>query len=176
MKRKSVSSIFAVLLAGALLFVLETCHSSSGGSASGELVGRTDCKSSLSPAAPGGAAKPVTAAGRECVTYEYDGLGVLTLKHVDAGFNCCPGTISADFTISSTEIRIRETESSSLCDCECLFDLDYEFVNIRPGTYTIAITGPYQVEGDAPLEFTVELTRALSGSFCVERTHYPWSI
>ena len=43
------------------------------------------------------------------VEYEYDGRSVLRLKHVNAGFNCCPGTISADIQVEGGAIRVSPT-------------------------------------------------------------------
>lgn len=153
----------------------------------GRLIGHTDCKS-FPLATPGSAAHGSTAGSEadrapaalgagsdvECLEYEYDGRSVLRLKHVNAGFNCCPGTISADIEIASGRIFIRESESSSLCDCNCLFDLDYEVVLLAPGLYRIEVVGPYQPSGDPPLEFLADLTGPSSGSFCVKRSRYPW--
>jgi hypothetical protein len=104
---------------------------STGAGPVGELVGWTGCKGSTGLSAPPKA--EARAAGTECVEYEYDGRSVLRLKHVDAGFNCCPGTISADIDIDGREILITERESSSLCDCNCLFDVNYEIVAVAPG-------------------------------------------
>jgi hypothetical protein len=112
---------------------------------------------------------------QDCVLYQYDGSGELTLKHVNAGFNCCPGTISADIDIVGQAITITEHESISGCRCLCLFDLDYEIANLEPGEYHIEFIEPYTEMCDEPLGFTVDLTQAVSGEFCVKRTHYPWS-
>ncbi len=157
--------------------VLCLCLSASCGFAPGTvpvggLVGRTDCKGS--GAVPSRAEAELRAADQECVKYAYDGQGVLRLKHVNAGFNCCPGTISAEILAERGEIRIKEKESSSLCDCSCLYDIDYEFAGIKPGIWRISVVGPYQPEGDPPLEFRVDLGGVASGSYCVERTRYPW--
>ena len=170
MTRKCVLSFAAGLTAGALLFLSSSCSFSHGPPPQGRLVGRTDCKGSLQTHFQ--AAKT----SRECVEYVYDGKSALRLKHVNAGFNCCPGTVSADIQVTGGEIRIKEQESSSLCDCNCLYDLDYEFVGVAPGLTRISVVGPYQPEGDPPLEFLVDLSGAASGSYCVERTRYPWSI
>lgn len=174
MKRKFAPFSLSGVVAGALLFLSSSCIFSPGTSPQGRLISRTDCKSSLQPNS--GAAGTVRAASQECVEYDYDGRNVLRLKHVNAGFNCCPGTVSADIFTLGDEIRIKEKESSSLCDCNCLYDIDYEFVNVSPGIYRISVVGPYQIESDPPLEFLVDLSGAASGSYCVERTHYPWSI
>jgi hypothetical protein len=147
------------------------CASPTGPDPVGRLIDRTDCKSSAGAAA-GAAAAPTSS--EECVEYDYDGSRLLRLRHVNAGFNCCPGTVSADIDGSGGTIRIRETESSSLCDCSCLYDLTYEIAPLTPGRYRIVVLGPYQAETDPPLAFEVDLDRAASGTFCVERTHYPW--
>ncbi len=71
-------------------------------------------------------------------------------------------------------ITIEENETESLCNCLCLFDLDFEIHNIQPGVYTIKIVEPYLYEGEDILEFAVDLSAATSGSFCVNRYLYPW--
>jgi len=173
---KSKLALFALsgMVAGALFFLSSSCIFSPGTPPQGRLISRTDCKSFPQPDSQ--AARSIRAANQECIEYIYDGKSVLLLKHVNAGFNCCPGTVSADIQISGGEIRIKEKESSSLCDCNCLYDLAYEFVGVAPGITRISVVGPYQPEGDPPLEFLVDLGGAASGSYCVERTRYPWSI
>ena len=158
-------------LALALISLAQSCSSPAGPDPVGRLVGRTGCKSFGTPD-PGAATAPTSS--QECAEYDYDGRSVLKLKHVNAGFNCCPGTISATIEVSAGVIVIKEKESSSLCDCDCLYDLDYEIAGLAGGTYRISVVGPYQPEGDPPLEFLVDLGHASSGSYCVERTRYPW--
>jgi len=137
------------------------------------MVARSDCKGAGTAAAGRAVA---AAAGRECLEYEYDGRSVLRLKHVDAAFNCCPGEVSAAIEISDGVVRIEERESSSLCDCNCLYDLSYEITGLAPGAVRISVVGPYQPEAGPPLEFVADLGRAASGTFCVERTVYPWGL
>jgi hypothetical protein len=112
----------------------------------------------------------------DCVQYEYDGTGVLTLKHVNAGFNCCPGKITADIDIENNVITIVEHESESACRCLCLFDVDYKIENLQPGEYEIKFAELYLDSGDDPLEFTCDLSQAPSGTYCVKRSHYPWDM
>jgi hypothetical protein len=161
----------SLALISAFIFLPGSCVLSPGSDPAGQLVGRTHCKSS-GRSSSGVASAPTSS--QECIEYEYDGRSVLRLKHVNAGFNCCPGTISAEITAEGGEIRIKESESSSLCDCSCLYDLDYEFTGVKPGLYRISVVGPYQWEGDPPLDVRVTLIDAASGSHCVERTRYPW--
>ncbi len=155
----------------ALASLAGSCASSSGPDPIGRLVSRTDCKSS-GGASAGAASAPTSS--QECVEYDYDGKSLLRLKHVNAGFNCCPGTISADIDVFGSTIRIEEKESSSLCDCSCLYDLSYEIAALPPGTYRLTIVGPSQPDSDPPLTVDVNLGHAASGSCCVERTRYPW--
>jgi hypothetical protein len=171
MKKDYASPFLSGVLVWALVIVTGSCVFSPGPDPVGRLVGRTDCKSS-GGSNPGAATAPTSS--QECVEYDYDGQSVLRLKHVNAGFNCCPGTVSADIDISGGTIRISEKESSSLCDCSCLYDLSYEIAGLARGTYRISVVGPYQPEGDPSLEFLVDLDQASSGSHCVERTRYPW--
>jgi len=135
----------------------------------GTLVSTTGCKQflpqrGLSEASP----------NQDCAQYEYDGNNVLTLKHINAGFNCCPGEITADIDIENHVITVVEHESEHGCRCLCLFDVDYKIEHIEPGAYEIKFVEPYTEAGDDPLAFTCDLSQATSGTYCVERTHYPW--
>lgn len=125
-----------------------------------------------------GTAIESTPPDQDCIEYQYDGVSVLLLKHVNAGFNCCPDEILADITIEDNVITIEENESleSGGCDCLCLFDVDYQINNLPPGEYTIRINGLYLEEGNEILQFTVDLASSPSGSFCIYRDHYPWGI
>ena len=122
-----------------------------------------------------GTAIDSTPPDQDCIEYQYDGESVLQLKHVNAGFNCCP-EIAANITIEDNTITIEEIEISGECYCLCLFDIDYEITNLPPGEYTIRVNGLYLEEGDEPLEFTVDLASSPSGIYCVYRDHYPWGI
>ncbi len=114
----------------------------------------------------------------DCIRYQYDGDGILSLEHVNAGFNCCPADIIADITIQDNFITITEAETydDTLggCWCLCLFDVDYEIINLPPGEYTIRVIGLYLMEGDDSLVFTLDLGSTPEGIYCVERDHYPW--
>lgn len=137
----------------------------------GTLVDYTGCKTFLK----GSVSTPPTL---DCIEYEYDGASVLSLKHVNAGFNCCPSAIEADITIEDNLITIDESESFDTlgpCYCLCLFDVDLEIINLPPGQYTIRVNELYLQTGDDTLEFTINLSSSpYSGSHCVDRDHYPW--
>ncbi len=136
----------------------------------GALVSRTDCKESRYLAAPG-----ATAAGQDCLEYRFLGDDTLLLTHVNAAFNCCPGDITAVIRIQNDTITIVEDESAPGCHCLCLYDLEYRFESLEPGTYTILFVEPYRTEADEPLVATIDLRASPSDTFCVERTTYPWS-
>jgi hypothetical protein len=122
-----------------------------------------------------GAGMDGTPPDQDCMEYQYDGESVLLLKHVNAGFNCCP-EIAADVTIEGNVITIEEIEISGDCDCICLFDMDYEIRDLPPGEYTIRVTEPYVPEGEEVLEFTIDLVSSPLGTYCVYRDYYPWGI
>ncbi len=137
----------------------------------GELVSSTGCKHLQTQEDPASASPD-----EDCVQYEYDGTGVLTLKHINAGFNCCPREITADIDIEDHVITITEYEAESACRCLCLFDVDYRIKNLKPGEYEIKFVELYTDPGDDPLEFTCDLSQAPSGMHCVKRTRYPWDL
>jgi hypothetical protein len=116
---------------------------------------------------------------QDCIEYQYDGEGILLLKHVNSGFNCCPDEILGEITLVGNIITITENESlepSGGCDCLCLFDVDYQISDLPPGEYTITVDQLYLQPGAEILEFTVDLTSTSSGEYCVQRDYYPWGI
>ncbi len=137
----------------------------------GTLLGYGDCKLFDKEAAD------IQAPGsdQDCIEYDYDGGSVLSLKHINAGFNCCPVKIMADIDIENHLIIIKESEAEAGCHCLCLFDVDYEITDLEPGEYTVRVIEPYVHEGDEKLEFTVDLSNPTSGRHCVHRRYYPWN-
>jgi inhibitor of cysteine peptidase len=130
----------------------------------GNLTNQTTCKThNLSKPPP----------NQDCLQYQYDGIQNLTLTHQNAGFNCCP-EIATNITIINRTITIKEIELSGDCNCSCLFDLDYQILNLPPASYKITVEEPYILPEDQKLEFTINLTNSSTGSYCVERTNYPW--
>ena len=94
----------------------------------GSIVASTDCKSfekddSLE-------ITPITA---DCIMHRWDGMGTLSLIHVNAGFNCCPGELTADIMIEDGLITIVEHEAESGCHCLCLYDVEYEITHLPFG-------------------------------------------
>ncbi|MEW5993968.1 MAG: dockerin type I repeat-containing protein [Candidatus Zixiibacteriota bacterium] len=144
----------------------EPCAQPGGG-----LIGYTGCKSLAAPS-------DSTPPNLDCIEYDYDGSSVLSITHVNSGFNCCPSRLEAEITIAGNVITIDESEvfdTVGPCYCLCLFDLDIEITSLTPGQYTIVVNQLYLDPGDEVHEFTIELTSSPStGSHCIVRDHYPW--
>ncbi len=138
---------------------------------SGALLQANGCKQFLADTRKNGF---VPGPHNDCIDYQYDGSGKLILSHINAGFNCCPGEITAEIEFNGSLVIITEAEEKQDCRCNCLFDLNYEINNLSPGQYTIRFIEPYLETGDQVLEITVNLSSATSGSFCLPRNYYPW--
>lgn len=137
----------------------------------GQLISHTTCKSSKTPAIY--AETPDTLS---CMNYYYDSHGkILLLDHINAGFNCCPGEITCSFSESGDTITITEREQSSLCDCNCLFDLKIELGNIESRAYVIKVIEPYCGKQEK-LVFTFDPDVSSAGSVCAKRKLYPWGM
>ncbi|MCP4568847.1 MAG: hypothetical protein GY841_14815 [FCB group bacterium] len=143
------------------------------GEPSGEVIGHTGCKEFSSRTT-----QSVIADSLDCIEFSYDGQSVLSLKHINAGMNCCIFEAVADIDITDQIITITESEvfdSLGPCYCLCLFDIDMEINNLQPDTYTVIINELNLLGEDERLEFVIDLTLSpSSGSYCVKRFHYPW--
>ncbi|MGD9346730.1 MAG: hypothetical protein PVH84_12755 [Candidatus Aminicenantes bacterium] len=165
-----------VILLIILLFVFGGCEENiltSGSQPVGTLVGYEGCKTFATNSSLDAVSYANT---QECIEYDYDGESILRLNHINAGFNCCPGEIEATISVSDNMIVIADREEEQGCFCQCLFDLQYEILELGRGEYTLAITGPYIQDTDEQLLFNLQLAGPISGTFCVNRTHYPWGL
>jgi len=144
-----------------------------GSGLSGLVIDRSDCLSF-----DGAAASSSTPANQSCISYEYDGSGILAMTHSNAGFNCCPDQFLVDVSLEGNTITITESETLDQggCACLCLFDFEFWVVNLPPGEYRLVFDEPYVNPSMAPLDFTLDLTGPTSGTHCVERTDYPWDL
>lgn len=111
--------------------------------------------------------------GESCIIWEYDGQGLLSIQHVNACLNCCPEN-SATVTVSGGEITLDETTVNGLCDCICLFDIDFVVENLQPGEYTIAVDEHIGQIWPESFEFTVDLNATPTGMVCLERNLDPY--
>jgi hypothetical protein len=111
-----------------------------------------------------------------CICYDYNGQDKkLILKHVNAGFNCCPGEIFCDIETDNDTIFLEESEEKAECNCNCLYDVDITVSDIKSQKYVINLREPYS--GDQQrIVFEIDLTSNETGVFCVEREQYPWGI
>jgi hypothetical protein len=71
---------------------------------------------------------------QDCLEYDYDGVGTVALRHVNAGLNCCPGQIEVQITVEGGLIALDETGIPGECSCLCLFDIDLEIRDLPPGS------------------------------------------
>jgi hypothetical protein len=137
---KKMLSFLSIILV--MVFMFTSCKESSIASeivASGIIVNFEGCKEFNT--SPGVLAYQIEK-NKECIEYEYNSRNTLYIKHINAGFNCCPGEIVADIDIENNEIIIIEKETNPSCYCQCLFDVNYKFIYIAPDVYTIKIIGP----------------------------------
>lgn len=165
---KKVPSFLSTVLFTAL--VLQGCNKAEQ-QIVGQLVSHSDCKSSKSLTD-----NETTPDTLSCINYTYDGSGkILSLEHINAGFNCCPGKITCSFSENGDTIIITEREESSLCNCNCLFDLKIELVNIEAKSYIIKVIEPYCGKQEK-LVFTFAPEINPAGSACAKRKVYPWGM
>ena len=138
---------------------------------SGRLISNSDCKYQKS--APVSAE---TADTLSCIEYSFDTIThTLSLTHVNAGFNCCPGEINCTFNLKGDTIVIEEYENTDDCDCECLYDLHMEIKNTELRKYQVKVNEQY-IKGQEKLEFEIDLANDTTGSICVARKKYPWGV
>ena len=175
--RSKAFSIFAALSLASLLLISATpgCHRETPLAPSPhqqpawKLVDHTDCKSQTN--APAGATVP---SDMDCIEYHYRANGTLAIKRINAAFNCCPGDISTGIIVADGVITIVEQEAQSMCDCSCLYDLEYEIKNLAPRKYRLRIVELYLDLDDRRLEFPIDLSATPDGFAGRYRDHYPW--
>ncbi|MBN1925010.1 MAG: hypothetical protein JW798_04175 [Prolixibacteraceae bacterium] len=136
----------------------------------GELISDTGCKS-FGKSVSLEDEKPDTLS---CIEYSFDETTrVLSINHINAGFNCCPESLYCSVSCHEDTILIEEHETEGLCDCLCLFDLEIEVAGVVPGEYVIQVIEPYNHE-EEELVFNVNLESQKEGAYCAVRKKYPW--
>lgn len=157
---KSLRSLYVLLFLGS--FLLMGCNED-------KPVNHSECKSftgkslaqNLGPDSSG-------------VEYSYDIQNKqLAIKHINAGFNCCPDEIYCHVERSGDTLVVKESEKEAGCDCSCLFDIDFVVEDVEQQAYYISIIEPY-ASTQAPIKFGIDLTQNTSGGFYVQRNSYPW--
>jgi hypothetical protein len=111
---------------------------------------------------------------QSCIEYSFDqSTKKLLIKHINAGFNCCPESLWCTATYRNDSIVIQEFEKHIGCKCNCLYDLEMEVEGVESGNYQLRVIEPY-LGTQKPLIFTLDLKSQKQGSFCVTRKQYPW--
>jgi hypothetical protein len=117
-----------------------------------------------------------TSASESCLEYSFNQeTEKLTLKHINAGFNCCPESLWCTVVYRNDSIIVQEHEKHMGCKCNCLYDLDIEINGVEAGSYKFRLLEPY-LGTQMPLTFTFDLKTKPQGSFCVSRSNYPWGM
>lgn len=140
------------------------------GKISGRLISNSSCKSFTRSGVP--VDEVPDSISR--VEYSYDNeTKKLTLKHINAGFNCCTDSLYCEIELKGDTIMIEEFEEASLCNCNCVYDLDIEVDSVEMKKYQVKFVEPY-AGGQDKLEFGIDLAEAANGSYSVIRKSYPW--
>jgi len=139
---------------------------------SGELFSNTQCKDFFKSSSEG----YTTPDSLSCIEYSFNQAdNALTLRHINAGFNCCPEELSCEIIAQGDTLIVEEYEKSALCNCNCLYDLEIVINGILESVYKIKMIEPYAHDQEE-LFFEIDLSKEASGSFCVVRKGYPWGI
>jgi len=139
---------------------------------SGTLLNNPECKSG-SKSASEKLSNPDTLS---CIDYSYDDFfNKLTIKHINAGFNCCPESLYCSVSLRGDTIVILEQEARDGCRCNCLYDLDIVINGVVSKSYQIKVIEP--LSGDQEkIDFQIDLLNNKNGSFCTTRKVYPWGM
>ncbi len=170
-----MKSITNRILPAVFIFFVASCESDEISqkpvNLTGNLISSSDCKSLKSANGTYDISDSLS-----CIDYSFDSkTNHLTIQHINAGFNCCPGNLSCDARLKNDSIIIQEFESAYLCSCECLYDLEIAINGVDPGTYQIKFIEPY-IGDNAEINFELDLSNTIEGSYCVTRKHYPWGV
>lgn len=111
-----------------------------------------------------------------CVIYQYDeSQGILSLTHINAGFNCALTDLNIEIEVEGNTITIYESETNASADCDCLYDLDIELTSIAAQQYQFIFVEPH-IQRQEALNFNIDLSEISEGEVCVARVEYPWGI
>jgi len=113
---------------------------------------------------------------QSCIEYAFDQDNQkLILKHLNAGFNCCPESLWCTVIYRHDTIIIQEFEKNMGCKCDCLYDLDMELSGLESGKYHLRLIEP-KLGTQQPLIGLLDLQIQKQGRFCVSRSNYPWGL
>lgn len=138
----------------------------------GQLVSHSSCKSSLK-STPEVDTSPDSLS---CIEYTFNNeTKTLIINHTNAAFNCCPDSLYCTVTVKGDTLLIQEFEQSSLCSCNCLYDLTIEVDSLDVKAYHMVFIEPY-VRDEAQLIVDMDLTQSYHGTYCITRKFYPWGM
>ena len=120
--KKLTYSLLTVSLIGLMIFSCEKNNDNDKQlKITGQLISNSTCKNGLKSSSQ----NVETPDSLSCVDYSFDKeKNKLTLKHINAGFNCCPDSLYCKIELKSDTILIQEFEKVADCRCNCLYDLD----------------------------------------------------
>ena len=120
--------------------------------------------------------KATDSSNQDCIQYQRIN-STLHIKHINAAFNCCPDQVYAVASISGDTIMISEKEGiSQPCNCNCLYDLDYDIANVTDSNYIVIINEPFITEDSEKIIFNLAPILSSSGEYCKTRSTYPWGL
>jgi hypothetical protein len=138
---------------------------------SGKLTTHSTCKSFKTTNTESGIPDTLS-----CVEFTFEGAdNKLLIKHINAGFNCCPESLYCDIVLENDTIFIHEHEKDGMCDCLCLFDLNIEITGVEAKKYQVKFIEPYAIDQEK-LDFEADLKNNPTASVCVTRKKYPWGV
>ena len=168
-----MKTLFYAILAGVtILLLFFSCENEKENAKqlvlSGKIISHSECKSSKSNSVL------LSTDSLSCADYSFDArTNKLFIKHINAGFNCCPDSLYCIVKISNDTIIIQEFENKQLCNCSCLYDLDIEVEGVSPQKYMIRFIEPY-CGTQEQIIFGADFSVQKQGLYCVTRNHYPW--
>jgi hypothetical protein len=168
--------IYSFLTASLIGLVIISCEKNDGNDKqfiiSGQLISNSTCKNDLKSSLQ----VVETSDSLSCVEFTFDNeKNKLTLKHINAGFNCCPDSLYCKIELKGDTILIQEFEKTAQCHCNCLYDLDINIHGVESKKYQIKFVEPYVSEQNK-LIFEIDLTKESNGKNCVTRKLYPWGM
>jgi len=92
----------------------------------------------------------------EYIEYEGHDNGYITLKHIDAMFNCAVAEIEASVSLSGNQIIIDEHEvlGEVAANCICPYDLSFDAGPLTDGNYTVIVRRDGYISGKATIDFS----------------------
>ncbi|NLX40596.1 MAG: hypothetical protein GXY75_01705 [Bacteroidales bacterium] len=107
-----------------------------------------------------------SAESEESIEYHALAGGYLHIKHVNAVFNCCPGTIKSDVSVEGNNITIVESETDPQCKCIC----DYDLVSkLGPLSSNEEYTLIFYRDNREFVRFTIKYNSSLEGKVVIKR-------